>query len=229
MIRGLIKRIKEAMKYKLLIFDLDGTIIDSKIDIAHSVNLTFEEIGQPKQDIELISKHVGLGIGHLLRKCLPEGINLEDIPNAKKIFLTHYENNVCEKTKLYPGVFEGLGELTGYKKAILSNKPEKLSLMCLKQLGILAHFPQIIGGDTFEEKKPDPMGINVLKDYYQITPNEILMIGDSEVDIQTGINARVDTALVTYGFRSEDELNHVDATIQFNCFNDLLKWIKKSE
>lgn len=213
--------------YKLIIFDLDGTLIDSKVDIATSINLTLEDLEHPTLDLDLICSHVGYGISYLLQNCLPEEA-YSDIPDAKKIFLAHYEKHICDATTLYPGIKEGLNKLSSLNKAILTNKPSKLSVLCLKSLGIISHFPQIIGGDTLEFRKPNPIGINMLATYYNIEKSSIAMVGDSKVDIETGKNADIITLALDWGYASRDNLKEANPDIIFSNFADIVTWIENN-
>lgn len=214
-------------RFKLLIFDLDGTLIDSKEDIAESVNLTLKYLEQPMLPIETICSHVGLGVGYLLDQCLPENHNL-DLQHAKKIFLSIYEANVCQKTKLYPGVLEGLKSLSNFHNCILTNKPEKHSLICLKQLNIIQYFTQIIGGDSLPVKKPDPNPVFELLKYFHISPEESLMIGDSPIDAQTAINAKIPYVLVDYGFSTYQSLEVFQPALITSDFLHVIDYIQTS-
>lgn len=213
--------------YKLLIFDLDGTLIDSKKDIAFSVNLTLKSMGFPQWDEDRIASFVGHGIGYLLGNCMPSQAKdqKDQLASAKKIFLEHYENHLYDYTTIYPGVRQSLERLSHYKKTILTNKPERLSYLCLKGLGIASFFEQIIGGDTLPQRKPHPSGILQLKDYYKSQLNEILMIGDSTIDIETARNAGVAHAMVSYGFNNKEELLQTKPEILFDDFIQLTDWI----
>ncbi len=210
--------------FKLLIFDLDGTLIDSKKDIAFSVNLTLKSMDCPQLDEDRIASFVGHGIGYLLGNCMPP-TSKDQIESAKKIFLEHYENHLYDYTTIYPGVRQSLERLSFYKKIILTNKPERLSYLCLKGLRMASFFEQIIGGDTLPQRKPHPSGILQLKDYYKCQLNEILMIGDSTIDIETARNAGVAHAMVSYGFNKKEELLQTNPEILFDNFTQLTDWI----
>jgi phosphoglycolate phosphatase len=191
---------------RLLIFDLDGTLIDSKLDLALSVNATLRHLGREPLDEETISSYVGQGAPTLIRRVVGEEATAEEIARGLEYFLTYYWEHKLDHTELYPGVRETLERLADGAvpsprvMAVLTNKPERVSRDILKGLDIIHLFRFIYGGNTFETKKPDPLGIHKLLEQTGISPRAAMIVGDSDVDILTGANAGVWSCGVTYGF-----------------------------
>ena len=194
----------------LLIFDLDGTLIDSSQDLAISMNATREYMGMPPLDPKLIFSYVGNGAPILVRRALGPGASEEAVEEALAYFLKFYRVHALEHTKLYDGVGEAIGALADAKHtmAVLTNKPVRISTDIIAALGLAGHFPRVYGGDSFPSKKPDPIGINTLREQTGAGLGETLMIGDSAVDIQTARNAEVLSCGVEWGFQPEGFAAH---------------------
>ncbi len=192
---------KEVLdRMELLIFDLDGTLVDSELDLANSVNATLQEIGRKPLDVERIASYVGRGVTVLVSRALGDGATEEEVNRATEIFLQHYREHMLDNTVPYPGVREALADLGKRKMAVLTNKPVNFSRRMLSGLGMAECFLRIYGGDSFENKKPDPIGINRLMEEIKVPASKTLMIGDSVSDILAGRNAGVWTCGVSYGF-----------------------------
>jgi phosphoglycolate phosphatase len=189
---------------ELLIFDLDGTLIDSKRDLADSVNAMRIHLGEPPLTDETVYSYVGNGAPVLVRRALP-GRPEEEIQRGLGYFLEYYRDHMLDATALYPGVREALDELLAakVKMAVLTNKPVRFSEHLIKGLGLDAHFFRIYGGNSFEEKKPHPKGIELLMEESGIARADTIMVGDSAVDILTARNAQVRACGVTWGFQPE--------------------------
>lgn len=189
---------------KLVVFDLDGTLIDSAEDIARAVNELRERFELAPLPLETIESYIGNGVRKLLERALP-GFERESVEDAHEIYLPIYRRRLLDNTRAYPGVVPALEELdvAGRTLAVLTNKPLKESLLILEGLGLRRHFAQVYGGDSFEHKKPDPTGLRCLLDETNAGPRETLFVGDSAVDLETARNAGVRCCLVTYGIRPE--------------------------
>ena len=189
---------------ELLIFDLDGTLIDSKRDLADSVNAMRVHLGEPLLADETVYSYVGSGAAVLVQRALP-GRDQEEIERGLRFFLEYYRDHMLDATTLYPGVREGLDELLAadVKMAVLTNKPVRFSEHLIKGLGLQEHFFRIYGGNSFEEKKPHPKGIELLMEESGIGRSETIMVGDSAVDIMTARNAQVRACGVSWGFQPE--------------------------
>jgi phosphoglycolate phosphatase len=185
---------------ELLVFDLDGTLVDSELDLANSVNATLEKIGRKPLSVELIASYIGQGVTVLISRSLGAGASEELVEQATEIFLNHYREHMLDNTATYPGVREALAELDGRKMAVLTNKPVRFSREMLKGLGLAERFLQIYGGNSFENKKPDPIGLHRLMEETNVPATRTLMIGDSVSDVMAGRNAGAWTCGVNYGF-----------------------------
>jgi phosphoglycolate phosphatase len=193
---------------RALIFDLDGTLIDSKLDLVHSVNATLRELKRPELPEEIISSYIGNGAPVLVAKSLGPDVPPAELDRALKFFLTHYEAHKMDNTCAYPGVAEALEHLSAMPMAVLTNKPERISVRILEALGLAKYFRAIYGGNTFSTKKPDPLGVNTILREFSARSNEGLLIGDSEVDVQTARNAGILAVVVNYGFGIHDRAAH---------------------
>jgi len=189
----------------LLIFDLDGTLIDSKLDLAHAVNATRSHMGMSPLDHERVYSYVGNGAPVLIRRAMGEQATETEVSEALEFFLEYYREHYLDYTTLYPGVRQALDRLRdgGKRMAVLTNKPVRISRAILDGLDVGGHFFQVYGGNSFDLKKPDPIGVAALMFETGIPAERCLMIGDSSVDIQTARNAGVASCGVTYGFAPE--------------------------
>jgi phosphoglycolate phosphatase len=187
---------------RVLIFDLDGTLIDSKLDLALSVNAALEHMGRVPLEHARIYGYVGDGAPTLLRRALGEGATEEEVERGLGYFLDYYRAHMLDNTVPYPGVCDGLAQLDGRDKAVLTNKPVRFSKAILAGLGLANYFRYIYGGNSFERKKPDPMGVEILLRDFGAAPREAMMVGDSEVDVQTARKAGIWACGVTYGLGS---------------------------
>lgn len=194
---------------RLLIFDLDGTLIDSREDLANSANHTRVAMGLSPLDHETIFSFVGDGARMLIQRLLDHSGDDAVVDHGLNIFLHYYRAHLLDHTVLYPGVREGLEALSlpsdGAKRTlvVLTNKPVRFSRLILEGLGVSDFFRFIYGGNSFEQKKPDPMGVHTILEETGIPGSTALMVGDSDVDVLTGRNAAVATCGVTYGLGSE--------------------------
>ena len=195
---------------RALIFDLDGTLIDSKRDLIHSVNAMLGEMGRAQLDEETISGYIGHGAPLLVSRALGSNAREDDLRRALQFFLAYYEEHKLDTTCAYPGVADSLAELSRKKvpMAVLTNKPVKISVRILETLGLATYFRLIYGGNSFESKKPDPRGANTIVREFGASPRETMLIGDSEVDVQTARNARLIAVAVNYGFGVHDRTQH---------------------
>jgi phosphoglycolate phosphatase len=189
----------------LLIFDLDGTLIDSRLDLAHSVNATRAHMGMPPLEFDRVYSYVGNGAPILIRRALGEKATEAEVEEALEFFLEYYREHALDYTKLYPGVKEALDRLkaAGKRMAVLTNKPIRMSLAIVEGLGIADHFFRVYGGNSFDFKKPHPVGIETLMAETGLSREVTVMIGDSTVDVQTARNAGVQCCGVMYGFQPE--------------------------
>jgi phosphoglycolate phosphatase len=188
---------------RALIFDLDGTLIDSKLDLALAVNRTLEHMGRERLEDGRIYGYVGDGAPTLVRRALGSGATDGEVEQGLDYFLSYYRAHMLDNTVTYPGVREGLELLEGHPMAVLTNKPVRFSQGILDGLGIARYFQYVYGGNSFQTKKPDPEGVNVLLRDWAVGPREAMMVGDSEVDVRTARNAGTWACGVSYGLGAE--------------------------
>jgi len=185
---------------RLLVFDLDGTLVDSKQDLALSVNAMREGLGLGPLPLDLIASYVGQGVTVLIERALGDLASEENVQSGLSFFLRYYHQHMLDNTRPYPGVREALEELRSRALAVLTNKPVKFSREMLQRLALASYFASVYGGNSFPRKKPDPAGLRKMMDDLQVSPQQTLMVGDSDTDVLTGRNAGVWTCGVTYGF-----------------------------
>ena len=215
------------MKVKALVFDLDGTLIDSKMDLVNSVNATLRELRREALPAELVASYVGSGAPTLIRRSLGGKPTEEELKRALAFFLVHYEEHKLDETRLYPGVKQTLVELKSLPMSVLTNKPVKISVRILEELGVAQYFRCIYGGNSFETKKPDPFGAKQILTELNVPAKRAAMVGDSEVDVQTARNAGMAAVCVNFGFGTHDRAAH-PADIYVNRFEDLLGLVGRS-
>jgi phosphoglycolate phosphatase len=210
----------------LLIFDLDGTLIDSKLDLAYAVNATRAHMGMGPLNIDLASSYVGNGAPVLIRRALGADATEAAVQEGLEFFLEYYREHKLDYTVLYPGVQESLDRLREARKrlAILTNKPVGVSRSIVKGLGLSAHFFQIYGGNSFDFKKPHPIGVQELMAEAGIGPAATVMVGDSSVDVETARNAGVQACGVRYGFAPQT-LSDPAPDMLIDRMEELVDWV----
>ncbi len=180
---------------RLLVFDLDGTLIDSRRDLANSVNATLKHLGRAEQPEETIATYIGNGAGMLVRRALADPEDEGLVAAALEYFLDYYKEHKLDHTRVYPGVMESLEALSrgaeGSERqmAVLTNKPVGPSQAICEALGMSRYFFRNYGGNSFSTKKPDAQGLEALMREAGVDPFETVMIGDSDVDILTAKSA----------------------------------------
>jgi phosphoglycolate phosphatase len=189
----------------LIIFDLDGTLIDSRQDLANAVNATRRHMGMDSLSNERVYSYVGNGAPVLVRRALGDEATEAEVEEALEFFLEFYRDHDLDHTRLYPGVLETLNLLrdAGMRMAVLTNKPVRMSRHIVEGLGVAGYFFQVYGGNSFEFKKPHPMGVEALRKEVSAGRDATLMVGDSSVDVLTARNAGISCCCVTYGFQPE--------------------------
>jgi phosphoglycolate phosphatase len=189
---------------RAFLFDLDCTLIDSKLDLVNSINFMLQEMQRDVLPLATVASYIGHGAPRLVAAVLGREAAEANRKRGLEIFLAHYGEHNLDATRAYPGVLEGLEALQDRPMAVLTNKPKKMSVEILEALGLLKYFRAVYGGDSFEKRKPDPAGAQaILKDLGAI-PHEAAMVGDSDVDIQTARNAGMLAIAVNYGFGQHD-------------------------
>jgi len=196
----------EARKIQLLIFDLDGTLIDSRLDLVHSVNAMLRNFGRPELPDKVIATYVGDGAPMLVRRALGDPEDEGLLAQALEYFLFYYREHKLDFTHVYDGVTEMLAAIQNSnhgprrRLAVLSNKPVNPSRAIVEALGLKPFFAAVYGGNSFPTKKPDPLGAETILSELGGIPEETLIVGDSSNDVLTGRAAGLWTCGVTYGF-----------------------------
>jgi len=210
-----------AHRIRLIVFDLDGTLIDSRTDLTNSINAMLAEFGRQPLPEEMIATYIGDGAAMLVRRAFGDPDDERLIENALQHFLAHYREHKLDHTRVYPGVFESLEAIrnmpdgTARKLAILTNKPVRASVEICEGLGLDPYMFRIYGGNSFASKKPDPEGLNALIREAAVSPDETLMIGDSSVDILTARRAGTWVIGCKFGLSS-----HTVESIASDCLVD---------
>lgn len=206
-------------KTSLIIFDLDGTLVDSSRDITNALNYSLKPYGFKNLSVKDTIKIVGEGITSLIEKIVFAGRTDPD-SELQKIrgaalgrFVQYYTEHIADFTRPYPCVIETLEQLHNFKKAVISNKRESMSKKLLEQLGLMKFFDIVLGSDSTSEKKPSPEPIRAVLKHLKILPENTVIVGDSEFDIQAGKSAGITTIAVTYGYRSRAMLKEADYII----------------
>ncbi len=192
---------------RLVIFDLDGTLVDSRVDLANSINAMLRNGGHAELPNEVIASYIGDGAPMLVRRALGDPDEPEVVAVALEFFMRYYREHKLDNTYVYAGIMEALASIQsdraggqGRKLAVLSNKPVNPSRDIVKALGMGPFFFQIYGGNSFHTKKPDPAGVEALLADAGMKPEETMLVGDSDIDVLTARNAGIYSCGVAYGF-----------------------------
>jgi phosphoglycolate phosphatase len=189
---------------KLVIFDLDGTLIDSRLDLIHSVNAMLRNFDRPELPGEVVASYVGDGAPMLVRRALGDPEDEKFFRAGLEFFLNYYREHKLDHTHVYSGIPEALQQIgsngANRKMAVLSNKPVNPSRAIVEALGLANFFVHVYGGNSFDTKKPDPLGVNTLLKETGTSPTDAMIVGDSSIDVLTGRNAGIATCGVSYGF-----------------------------
>ena len=206
----------------LLIYDLDGTLIDSAEDITNAVNHMLGELGLKPRSIEEVRGFIGEGVQSLVKRSLG-GENLAKFDEGLRVVKKYYSEHLLDHTKLYPDVEKVLEHFRAKKQVVVTNKPEGFSVQVLEGLGVKKYFNRVIGGDSVYTKKPSPEAIFYALDQFSVSPDRAVIVGDSLIDIETGHNAKIMTCAVTYGLVGAQMMRTSDADFVIDRFADLIK------
>ncbi|MBH0094800.1 phosphoglycolate phosphatase [Psychrobacter sp. NZS113] len=222
---------------QLLIFDFDGTLIDSVPDLADATNAILTTLGKETYPIETIRNWIGNGSRLLVERALVgkvevlEGeLTVEEADHAEQIFFDAYKKLSGSKTVAYPNVDSGLKQLkaAGYTLALVTNKPIRFVPKILQSFGWQDLFSEVLGGDSLLTKKPDPAPLLHVCEALNVAPEQAVMIGDSRNDILAGKNANMDTIGLSYGYNYGQDIRELNPTEAFDGFADLVTWIMRN-
>ena len=213
-----------------LVFDLDGTLIDSRRDITTAINRTRAEFGLPPLALEQVVRMVGEGARVLIERALGGEIPLERLDGALASYLACYRQVCLDETRPYPGVEEMLAALADvYPLALLSNKGEELSRIVLHGLGLDRWFREVLGGDSLPTRKPDPAGLRLLAERLGVPLRELLLVGDTRIDAETARAAGCAFALVEWGFPRPPGIDELAADLKVAKAEELREILTRSQ
>ena len=198
-----------------VVWDLDGTLIDSAADLCRSLNRVLGELGHTSLDVQAVRPMIGNGVPKLVErafKAVGRKLSATDLDVVVAIFMAHYSANPTAHTRLYPGVTEALETLAaaGVKQGLCTNKPEGVTRSILRQVKVDQYFSAVVGGDTTAARKPDPMPLQACIDTMGAAADRTIMIGDSAVDVGSARAVGIPIGLVAHGYRHTD-LASIDA------------------
>lgn len=202
------------MRYKLVIFDMDGTILNTLDDLADSLNAVFRRHGYPQRSLEEVRHFVGNGIRKLIERAVPDGLPVEAVDRVHEDFLAYYQMHCADKTRPYDGIMELLETLrdSGCKTAVVSNKADSaVQELCKEYFSGL--FDMAVGERSGIKRKPAPDSMELVLQMLHTKREDAVYIGDSEVDVQTAQNAGVDSIMALWGFRDRELLEQYGAKV----------------
>jgi len=213
------------MSYQCLLFDLDGTLVDSRADLVNSVNLMLAELGRRTLPDTRVLTFVGEGARLLVERALRAGQNGApsdyDVDQALEIFRRHYRDHLLDQTRVYPGVRQTLARLCHIPKAVVTNKSYEFTIPLLEGIGLSSYFEVVIGGDCLPERKPSPLMLFEAASRCGVQASECLMVGDSRVDIEAGRAAHMKTCGYIPGFCGRTELVNAGVDYVIERFSEL--------
>lgn len=201
------------MPVQAILFDLDGTLVDSSVDITNAFNHSIQQYGVPPVTRQEIEAMLGEGLSRIMKKFDDLKEKGLDATTVRKHFREHYLAHIADYSSPYPGVEDTLKRLKDFKKAVVSNKLEVFTMKTLKFLHLHTHFELILGGDSGHERKPSPQSILSVLSKLDVPADQALMVGDTAYDIEAGKRAGVKTVAVTYGYGTPGFADGADFTI----------------
>ena len=212
---------------KMILIDLDGTLIDSVPDLAYSLNAMLAQLGRPPHGEAAVRNWVGNGVERLVQRALVGALDGEppatDLAQALPRFMTIYAQNTSGRSVVYPGVREGLDDLVeaGYPLGCVTNKAAQFTLPLLRDLGLLDYFGIVVSGDTLPEKKPHPAPLLHAAAHFGVAPTEALMIGDSVSDVTAARAAGFRIICTSYGYNHGRDIREANPDAVIDSFTEL--------
>jgi phosphoglycolate phosphatase len=206
---------------RLVVYDLDGTLVDTLEDITASANAMLAALGEPAIGAGEVRRYIGRGLPELIRQCLKTD-DPDRLKAGARAYKTHYREHLLDRSRLYPGADMVLRRFTGRRQAVLTNKPNPFTRELLRGLGIEQYFADVIAGDSAFPKKPDPQALESLMAAHGAPGQATLFIGDSPIDVETGRRAGARTAAVLHGLTDEQELRAARPDVVVADFRELL-------
>jgi len=222
----------EKIRPGFVLIDLDGTIIDSVPDLAYCVDEMMKQLGMPVRGEAAVRNWVGNGVERLTERALINSVEGQPDPELMKkaypIFLKLYKHNTSQRSRVYPGVIEGLEWLkaNGYRISCVTNKAEAFTMPLLKDKGLYDYFEFVVSGDTCEKKKPDPMPLLHAAKLMKVAPENALMIGDSKSDVKAARAANFHIFCMTYGYNHGEDIRHYQPDAVLDAFTELPNYLK---
>ncbi|MCH1931406.1 phosphoglycolate phosphatase [Shewanella sp. A25] len=216
---------------KAIAFDLDGTLIDSVPDLAVATQATLSELGLANCTEAQVRTWVGNGAKMLMRRAMTNALGREVeeavLDAAMPTFMQHYQENLEKHSALYADVHRVLQALfdAGYKLAVVTNKPYRFTLPLLEAFKLSEFFTVVLGGDTLEKMKPDPLPLTHLLSEWQLEPSQLLMVGDSKNDIFAAKAAGVASIGLTYGYNYGEDIGLAGPNAVCQQFAEILNWV----
>ncbi len=215
------------MEIDLIVFDLDGTLVDTRQDLTDAVNYALKRLGKPPLDVDTVTRNVGDGVRMLLLRTL----QIEDDAlraKGRDYFIEYYSQHLADHTRPYPGIIEMLDTLKGFKMAVLTNKSQEFTEPLLRQIGLDRYFVKVIGGNAGYPAKPDPQGLQAILSTLEVPAEKAIMIGDSGNDIHVGKALGVKTCAVSWGYRPLDELKALQPDFIAESPQDIIHIVQNS-
>ncbi len=211
---------------RLILWDLDGTLVNSRKDLVHATNVAVTTLGYEPVHDDHFEKMVGNGVRFLVNQALPHYVPEEEREKAIQIFLDYYRDHIADRTHFFSGIPEILESLPCIH-VVLSNKREDLCRELIRKLGAERFFQEIVGGDTFDRRKPDPTPVLKMVEKFNVDKNATAFIGDSIIDMEAGRRAGVLTVGVRWGFGDPLENPEFSADRIFREVSDLGSFLQE--
>jgi phosphoglycolate phosphatase len=210
---------------RLILYDLDGTLVDTLRDIAEAVNHMLHHLQVPPIPSEEVRRYVGWGVHELVQRCLKTK-DAGQIERGVELYRAHYSQHLLDYSRLYPGAQMILEHFKARDQAVITNKPNPYSRQILEGLRVAGYFVEVIAGDSEYPRKPNPAAVLSLMRRRSLVPHEVILLGDSPIDMETGKNAGVPVVGIAHGLSGEEELAAARPDLLVRNFAELLEIAK---